>query len=106
MRLINFSCEREEVFLEMELTRPRQILMNLGITDEVLIEETGWSQCQISQVLNNHRCTPAIQEDIVEFARSLVTEDEQEAFTVDYLFGPWSYKQKIKKKRKVVSKVA
>lgn len=80
----------------MNLTKPMLILGNLGITPKMLIEGTEYSKSQISQVLNNHRNTPAIQKAIYDFALPSVPATEQEKFTLDFLFGAWSYKAKRK----------
>ncbi len=81
----------------MNLTGPRIILSNLGITSKMLVDWTGYSRSQISQVLNNHRDTPVIQEAILEFALPSVPEKDREKFTLDYLFGAWSYKARRKR---------
>lgn len=85
----------------MNMTRPRRLLLELGITDKMLIESTGYSKSEISQVLNNHRDTPIIQELILKFALPSVPEKEQKAFTLEHLFGPWCYRTRRKKPEKV-----
>ncbi len=82
----------------MNLTRPRMVLLKLGITDKILIEGTGFSKAEISQVLNNHRDNPVIQEAILAYALPSVPEKEQEAFTLEHLFGSWCYKTRRPKK--------
>jgi len=80
----------------MNLTKPILTLGNLGITPNMLAKATGYSRSQISQVLNNHRRTPVIQEAIYKHALAAVPEEDQEDFTLDSLFGDWSYKAKRK----------